>query len=245
MMTLISLAISVAYLYSAAVVLGLHGNVLFWELATLIDIVLLGHWIEMNSVMGASSALEALVELLHAIAHRLAADGSRQDVAISDIRPGDRVLVRPGDSRGVAKSVADELELDHYFAEVLPAGKADKIREVKSRGLAVAMVGDGVNDAPALVESDLGIAVGAGTNVAIESADMVLVRSDPYDVPAIPGAVARDLPQDGAEPMVGHGLQRRGHPACGWANSGSRLLSFAGGGHCVHGREHGHRCNQR
>jgi P-type Cu2+ transporter len=505
MMSLISLAISVAYFYSAAVVLGLHGNVLFWELATLIDIMLLGHWIEMKSVMGASSALQALVELLPATAHRLAADGSQQDVAVSDIRPGDRVLVKPGervpcdgvivegrtsldesmltgesrpvarqpgdqviggavngegaitvriektgrdtylsqvidmvsraqasrsrtqdlanraalwltfvaigagaltlavwlstdrgfafaiermvtvmviacphalglavplvvavsttlaarngllirdraafergrelqavvfdktgtltrgrfgvtdvvpladanerevlrlaaalesqsehpiargivrraeelslpvervtdfrnitgqgalarirddeiavvgpgyldqqgidvdrlrladltaqsktlvyvlrrgrplgaialadvvrpesraaiaklkamgvkcmmltgDSRAVAKSVAAELGLDDYFAEVLPAGKADKIREVKSRGLTVAMVGDGVNDAPALVESDLGIAVGAGTNVAIESADVVLVRSDPHDVPAI------------------------------------------------------------
>jgi Cu2+-exporting ATPase len=505
MMTLISLAISVAYLYSGAVVLGLHGNVLFWELATLIDIMLVGHWIEMKSVMGASGALKALVELLPATAHRLAADGSPQDVAVSDLKPGDRVLVKPGervpsdglivegrtsldesmltgesrpvargpgeqviggsvngegaitvqitktgkdtylsqvidmvsqaqasrsrtqdlanraalwltfialgsglvtltvwlssdrgfafaiermvtvmviacphalglavplvvavsttlaarngllirdraafergrelqavvfdktgtltegrfgvtdvvpladsnehevlrlaaalesqsehpiargivqkakelslpiervtdfrnitgqgavarmgeqeiavvgpgylnqhgirvdqgrlsalvaqsktlvyllrngqplgaialadvvrpesraavarlkamgiqcmmltgDNRAVAKSVADELGLDDYFAEVLPAGKADKIREVRSRGLTVAMVGDGVNDAPALVESDLGIAVGAGTNVAIESADVVLVRSNPLDVAAI------------------------------------------------------------
>ena len=505
MMTLISLAISVAYFYSAAVVLGLHGNVLFWELATLIDIMLLGHWIEMKSVMGASGALKALVELLPATAHRLAADGKQHDIAVSELHPGDRVLIKPGervpsdglilegrtsldesmltgesrpvargpgeqviggsvngegaitlqiaktgkdtylsqvidmvsqaqasrsrtqdlanraalwltliaigsglftlavwlssdrgfafaiermvtvmviacphalglavplvvavsttlaarngllirdraafergrelqavvfdktgtltqgrfgvtdvvplaeanerevlrlavalesqsehpiargivqraeelslpiervtdfrnipgegasarighediavvspgyldqqgidvdrsrlagliaqrktlvyvlrqgrplgaialadvvrpesreaiatlkamgiqcmmltgDSRAVAKSVADELGLDDYFAEVLPADKADKIREVKSRGLTVAMVGDGVNDAPALVESDLGIAVGAGTNVAIESADVVLVRSNPQDVTAI------------------------------------------------------------
>lgn len=507
MMTLISLAISVAYFYSAAVVLGLSGTVLFWELATLIDIMLLGHWIEMRSVMGASGALKALVELLPATAHRLAADGSQQDVAVSDVQPGDRVLIKPGervptdgqivegttsldesmltgeskpvtrgpgetviggsvngegaiivriaktgkdtylsqviemvsqaqasrsrtqdlanraalwltfiaigaglltlavwlptdrgfafaiermvtvmviacphalglavplvvavsttlaarsgllirdraafergrelsavvfdktgtltegrfgvtdvvpladaddrevlqlaaalesrsehpiargivqrakelslpielvtefrnitgqgalarigdeeiavvgpgyltqqgihmeqerlaglrsqsktvvfllrngrplgaialadivrpesraavarlkgmglqcmmltgDNRSVAKSVADELGLDDYFAEVLPADKADKIREVKVRGLTVAMVGDGVNDAPALVASDLGIAVGAGTNVAIESADVVLVRSDPRDVAAILG----------------------------------------------------------
>jgi P-type Cu2+ transporter len=507
MMTLISLAISVAYLYSGAVVLGLHGNVLFWELATLIDIMLLGHWIEMKSVMGASGALRALVELLPATAHRLAADDSQQDVAVSDLKPGDRVLVKPGervpsdglvvvgrssldesmltgesrpvargpgeqviggsvngegaitvqiaktgkdtylsqvidmvsqaqasrsrtqdlanraalwltfialgsglvtltvwllsdrgfafavermvtvmviacphalglavplvvavsttlaarngllirdraafergrelqavvfdktgtltegrfgvtdvvpladanehevlrlaaalesqsehpiargivqkakelsrpiehitdfrnitgqgalawvgeqeiavvgpgyldqhgirvdqgrlrglvaqsktvvyvlrngqplgaialadvvrpesreavaklkamgikcmmltgDNRAVAKSVAGELGLDDYFAEVLPADKAKKIREVKSRGLTVAMVGDGVNDAPALVESDLGIAIGAGTNVAIESADVVLVRSNPLDVAAILG----------------------------------------------------------
>jgi Cu2+-exporting ATPase len=76
---------------------GLHGNVLFWELATLIDIMLLGHWIEMKSVMGASGALKALVELLPATAHRFAADGSQQDVAVSDLKPGDRVLVKPGE----------------------------------------------------------------------------------------------------------------------------------------------------
>jgi len=505
MMTLISLAISVAYFYSVCVVLGLHGSVLFWELATLIDIMLLGHWIEMKSVMGASGALKALVELLPATAHRLALDGSQQDVPATDLQPADRVLVKPGervpadgeivegatsldesmltgesrpvacghgdpviggsvngegaitvriaktgkdtylsqviemvseaqasrsrtqdlanraavwltviaigaglitlavwlasergfafavermvavmviacphalglavplvvavstslaaksgllirdraafergrelqavvfdktgtltegrfgvtdvvsltdvgehevlrlaaalesqsehpiargivqrakelslplervadyrnitgqgalarvgcdevavvgpgclaergvridqqrlaalasqsktvvyvlregapigaialadivrpeshaavarlkqmgircmmltgDNRAVAKSVADELGLDDYFAEVLPADKERKIREVKARGLTVAMVGDGINDAPALVASDLGIAVGAGTNVAIESADVVLVRSDPQDVAAI------------------------------------------------------------
>jgi Cu2+-exporting ATPase len=507
MMTLISLAISVAYVYSTAVVLGLPGNVLFWELATLIDIMLLGHWIEMKSVMGASGALKALVELLPATAHRMAADGSQEDVAVSELQAGDRVIVKPGervptdgqivegstsldesmltgesrpvtrgsgetviggsvngegaivvqiaktgkdtylsqviemvsqaqasrsrtqdlanraalwltfisigagaltlaawlvsdrglafaiermvtvmviacphalglavplvvavsttlaaksgllirdraafergrelqavvfdktgtltegrfgvtdvvplteiddrevlrtaaalesrsehpiargivrratelalplepvtdfrnltgqgavarlgndeiavvgpgylaqqgieidrtkvaplasqsktvvfvlrngrplgvialadvvrpesrdaigklkamgiqcmmltgDNRSVARAVAEELALDDYFAEVLPADKAAKIGEVKARGLTVAMVGDGVNDAPALVASDLGIAVGAGTNVAIESADVVLVRSDPRDVAAILG----------------------------------------------------------
>ncbi len=502
MMTLISVAIAAAYFYSSAVVLGLPGTMFFWELATLVDIMLLGHWIEMKSVMGASSALKALVELLPAQAHRLKSDGSIEDVSASEIRPGDRVLVKPGekvptdgvimegrtsinesmltgeskpvarrpgdeaiggsingegaitleirktgsdtylsqviamvekaqasrsrsqdlanraaswltyialgvglatlfawlflgesfafamermvtvmviacphalglavplvvavstsmaaksgllirdraaferarnlkavvfdktgtltegrfgvtdmvafsgsdekeilllaatlesqsehpiakgivakaeelgirlgqvtdfrnitgqgavakvdgaelavvspgyleqagirvnepritalatqsktvvyvlrenrpigaialadivrpesrqavarlkamgiqcmmltgDNRAVAKAVADELGLDDYFAEVLPGQKADKIREIHSRGLTVAMVGDGVNDAPALVESDLGIAVGAGTNVAIESADVVLVRSNPQDV---------------------------------------------------------------
>jgi len=98
---------------------------------------------------------------------------------------GIQVMMLTGDATAVAQWVAEELELDDYFAEVLPDQKAEKIREVKSRGLQVAMVGDGVNDAPALVEADVGIAIGAGTDVAMESADIVLVRSDPRDVAAI------------------------------------------------------------
>jgi Cu2+-exporting ATPase len=94
-------------------------------------------------------------------------------------------MMLTGDARAVARWVAHELALDDYFAEVLPDQKAAKIREVKSRGLRVAMVGDGVNDAPALVEADVGIAIGAGTDVAVESADIVLVRSDPRDVAAV------------------------------------------------------------
>jgi Cu2+-exporting ATPase len=102
-------------------------------------------------------------------------------------RMGIRCMMLTGDSRAVAKTVAAELELDDFFAEVLPEEKAEKIREVQGRGLTVSMVGDGVNDAPALTQSDLGIAIGAGTEVAIESADVVLVRSDPRDVAAIIG----------------------------------------------------------
>lgn len=102
-------------------------------------------------------------------------------------RMGIQCMMLTGDSRAVARTVAAELELDDYFAEVLPEEKAAKIREVQRRGLTVAMVGDGVNDAPALTQSDLGIAIGAGTDVAIESADIVLVRSDPRDVAAILG----------------------------------------------------------
>jgi Cu2+-exporting ATPase len=93
-----------------------------------------------------------------------------------------QVMMLTGDSEQVARWVAGELSLDDYFAEVLPDQKADKIREVRERGLTVAMVGDGVNDAPALVEADVGVAIGAGTDVAMESADIVLVKSDPRDV---------------------------------------------------------------
>jgi Cu2+-exporting ATPase len=102
-------------------------------------------------------------------------------------RLGIQCMMLTGDSRAVAKAVAAELGLDEFFAEVLPEEKAAKIKEVQGRGLTVAMVGDGVNDAPALTQSDLGIAIGAGTDVAIESADIVLVRSDPRDVAAILG----------------------------------------------------------
>lgn len=102
-------------------------------------------------------------------------------------RWGIQCMMLTGDSRAVAKAVAADLGLDDFFAEVLPGEKAAKIKEVQGRGLTVAMVGDGVNDAPALTQSDLGIAIGAGTDVAIESADIVLVRSDPRDVAAILG----------------------------------------------------------
>jgi Cu2+-exporting ATPase len=94
-------------------------------------------------------------------------------------------MMLTGDSRAVAAWVAAQLGLDEFFAEVLPDQKAAKIREVKGRGLSVGMTGDGVNDAPALVEADIGIAIGAGTDVAIESADIVLVRSDPRDVASV------------------------------------------------------------
>jgi Cu2+-exporting ATPase len=98
---------------------------------------------------------------------------------------GLRCLMLTGDQRQVARWVAEELALDGFFAEVLPDRKADKVRELQAQGLAVAMVGDGVNDAPALVAADVGIAIGAGTDVAVESADIVLVENDPRDVVAV------------------------------------------------------------
>ena len=97
MMTLIAVAISVAYIYSSLVVFGLAGKFFFWELATLIDIMLLGHWIEMRSVMGASMALEELAKLMPSKAHRIGKDGEVEDVALKDLQNGDRLLVKPGE----------------------------------------------------------------------------------------------------------------------------------------------------
>ncbi|HEX7940722.1 MAG TPA: HAD-IC family P-type ATPase, partial [Gemmatimonadaceae bacterium] len=95
------------------------------------------------------------------------------------------VIMMTGDAWPVAEAVAAELGIDTVFAEVLPDQKASKIEEVKRQGKKVAMVGDGVNDAPALLTADVGIAIGAGTDVAVEAGDVVLVRSDPRDVPRI------------------------------------------------------------
>ncbi len=97
MMTLISLAITVAYVYSASVVLGLTGKIFFWELATLIDIMLLGHWIEMKSVMGASRALEALAKLMPSEAHKFVDPETVIDVPLEQLKGGDRVLIKPGE----------------------------------------------------------------------------------------------------------------------------------------------------
>ncbi len=98
---------------------------------------------------------------------------------------GVQCMMLTGDSKEVAQWVAEELGLDDFFAEVLPDEKSNKIKEIQKRGLTVAMVGDGVNDAPALVQADVGIAIGAGTDVAVESADIVLVENDPEDVATI------------------------------------------------------------
>src|SRR5579859_305137 len=96
-----------------------------------------------------------------------------------------QVVMMTGDASAVANSVATELGIDIVFSEVLPEQKAAKIEELKRSGKRVAMVGDGVNDAPALVTADVGIAIGAGTDVAVEAGDIVLVRSDPRDIPRI------------------------------------------------------------
>jgi Cu2+-exporting ATPase len=97
MMTLIAIAISTAYVYSSAVVFGLSGKFFFWELATLIDVMLLGHWVEMRSIMGASKALQELARLMPSEAHKIMPDGSVRDVPLNELQPSDQVLVKPGE----------------------------------------------------------------------------------------------------------------------------------------------------
>jgi Cu2+-exporting ATPase len=98
---------------------------------------------------------------------------------------GIKCMMLTGDREQVAKWVAEETGLDEYFAEVLPLEKAAKVKEVQSRGLVVAMTGDGVNDAPALAQADIGIAIGAGTDIAVETADIILVKNNTKDVASI------------------------------------------------------------
>lgn len=97
-------------------------------------------------------------------------------------RMGIQVAMLTGDSEAVAKAVAQELGIDQYFAQVLPENKDQKVSELQKQGHKVAMVGDGINDAPALARADVGIAIGSGTNVAIESAGIILIQSNPLDV---------------------------------------------------------------
>jgi P-type Cu2+ transporter len=109
---------------------------------------------------------------------------SREAVAALKAR-GIRVAMLTGDSEDVARWVAAELSIEEYFAQVLPEHKHERIRELQRAGAKVAMVGDGVNDAPALAQADVGIAIGAGTDIALASADIVLIRNDPRDVVGI------------------------------------------------------------
>jgi Cu2+-exporting ATPase len=131
----------------------------------------------------------------HTVVFLLEGDQALAAFAVADaIRPeskeavqrlhdqGIEVAMLTGDSQAVAESVAAELGIDTVFAQVLPEQKVEKVRELQSGGRRVAMVGDGVNDAPALLTADVGIAIGAGTDVAVEAGDIVLVRSDPRDV---------------------------------------------------------------
>ncbi len=115
-----------------------------------------------------------------ALADVIREDSHQVVTALHDL--GVAVAMLTGDSEDVARSVADELGIDTHFAEVLPEDKDEKIEELRSGGERVAMVGDGVNDAPALTRADVGIAIGSGTDVAVESADVILVQNNPADV---------------------------------------------------------------
>lgn len=132
MMTLIGLAITIAYVYSSFVVFGWEGHNLFWELATLVDIMLLGHWIEMRSVMGASNALEKLVKLMPNEAHKLDENDEVHEVPISELANGDRVLVKPGEKIPVdgtileGQSTVDESMLTGESVPV-EKGKNDEV----------------------------------------------------------------------------------------------------------------------
>jgi Cu2+-exporting ATPase len=116
---------------------------------------------------------------------------------------GAEVVMLSGDNEATARRIAGQLGIDTVIAEVLPGDKAAKVADLQHSGRTVAMVGDGVNDAPALAQADLGIAIGAGTDVAIETADLVLMRSDPMDVP-----VAL---------RIGRGTLRKMRQNLGWA----------------------------
>lgn len=113
MMTLIALAITVAFVYSALVVFGIKGKVFFWELVTLIDVMLLGHWVEMRSVMGASKALKELAQLMPSTAHKVVSKEEIEDVDLQELKQGDRVLVKPGEKIPVdGEIIKGESEVD-------------------------------------------------------------------------------------------------------------------------------------
>ena len=140
MMTLIAVAISVAYFYSTAVVFGLPGKYFFWELATLIDVMLLGHWVEMRSVMSASRALEKLAQLMPDTAHRYV-DGSVEEVPVQELEEGDHLLVKPGE-----KIPADGIvvEGDSYVNEAMLTGESTPVHKQQgSEVIGGAVNGDG------------------------------------------------------------------------------------------------------
>ncbi len=141
MMTLIAIAITTAYAYSSVVVFGLSGKVFFWELATLIDIMLLGHWIEMKSVMGASRALEELAKLMPSNAHKVMPDGRTREVGIEEIQPGDKVLVKPGEKVPVDGEV---VEGESAVNEAMLTGESKPVsKTVGSKIIGGAINGEG------------------------------------------------------------------------------------------------------
>lgn len=144
MMTLIGLAISVAYLYSSAVVFGLKGNFFFWELATLIDIMLLGHWIEMRSVTGASRAVEEMAKLMPDRAFRKTNGGEIEEISVEEIKKGDNLIVRAGGKVPVDGMVTDG---ESYVDESMITGESQPVKKSSGDRLVGGSVnGDGVLD---------------------------------------------------------------------------------------------------
>jgi Cu2+-exporting ATPase len=139
MMTLIALAISVAYFYSSAVVFGLGGKIFFWELASLIVIMLLGHWIEMKSVMGASNALQELAKMMPSAARRIKENGDHEDVPIADLKSDDIILVRPGEKVPADGTV---IEGESYVNESMLTGESKPVTKHKYDQV----IGGSVND---------------------------------------------------------------------------------------------------
>ena len=139
MMTLIALAISVAYFYSSAVVFGLGGKIFFWELASLIVIMLLGHWIEMKSVMGASNALQELAKMMPSTARRINKDGEHEDVSIEDLQSNDIILVRPGEKVPADGTV---IEGESHVNESMLTGESKPVAKYQDD----LVIGGSVND---------------------------------------------------------------------------------------------------
>ncbi|TSC97018.1 MAG: copper/silver-translocating P-type ATPase [Candidatus Peregrinibacteria bacterium Greene1014_49] len=149
-----------------------------------------------DNAIGIRGAREAIIKLAGKTLSLLAVDGRLKGiVAVADtVRPsakkaiaglrvlGIEVVMMTGDHQTVADAVAKELGIERVFAQVLPEHKADHVKKLQQEGKFVGMVGDGINDAPALAQADIGIAIGAGTDVAIETGDIVLMKSDPVDI---------------------------------------------------------------
>jgi Cu2+-exporting ATPase len=144
MMTLIGVAISAAYIYSLATVVGLPGNDFFWELVTLIDIMLLGHWIEMKSVMGAGTALEKLAALIPETAHLQASDGSTQDVPVASLKGGERLLIKPGER---IPADAEIIQGQSSVDEALLTGESQPVAKREGDGV----IGGAINGEGAIV----------------------------------------------------------------------------------------------
>jgi P-type Cu2+ transporter len=167
----------------------------------------LGHFTARRDELAGSGRTAVVVAIDGRAAGVIALADAARDTAAEAVAAlhdaGVEVVMLTGDNEATARRIAGRLGIDTVIAEVLPADKSAKIAELQRAGKRVAMVGDGINDAPALAQADLGIAIGAGTDVAIETADVVLMRSDPLDVP-----VAL---------RVGRGTLRKMRQNLGWA----------------------------